>query len=825
MRPAGSRSATRLLASLLAFAAVALAPVGLVWAARRRFGGASPWTGADPPWQWDATTIRESLTNRLTESVIVDVVIRVALAAIWIAVAVILVTIVAESIHMVRHGGMALPSVRGLGWSQRIARFVAAGLIVVLPTTHASRADVHALPVRATSASPAVVAALQMPAAPVMPASVPASTSGATYTVQAGDSVYQIAQRLAGADRGQTVAIAEHILDLNLGTVMNDGQRFTNAAYIEPDWVLMLPAGVAPLVADSGATSEPAAVHVVEHGETLWSIAGDELGAPTRWPEIWELNRGADMGDGTVLVEPDLILPGWELVLPTSNAVGVAGAAPAIAAPPVPLIAPAPATPTTSESTTPLAPPPDVELTTAVITADRSVPPAPPPVDILPAPPALAAQAATTNPRAPDVVGPPPRVGELGEMTAVIDGRRMFGLEHAAMLSVGVLTLVGVHRLRRLRSAGPRARVPTPTTRSLTTERALRTIGADERLLRVDIAIRAAASQLSDRDRRILAVMVDDQGAVEIVLSAPCPADEPFTSTGDRWLLAAATATESLCPAARPVGAPCVGLVQLGVTTPDARDLYVDLEALAILAVDAGADRADAVVTAITATLGTSVLAEVAQLVGVGLDPATFVGHRHHVGCDSFDAAFDLATSLLGSTALATESTFALRSRMAGGEAWEPAIVLVASDYVSEVEETLPARAVPGLAVVVAGPLDAACHALVDRASTWRLEPMGIDVVPFGLDGDELTAVTELVEHASAGLDSIHDRTDDADDTADVEATIPDWSLLDWSLLVRLLGPEADHYKIGLQLLTEAGPEMTPSGVTARGAPSGMTCT
>ncbi len=158
-------------------------------------------------------------------------------------------------------------------------------------------------------------------------------------------------------------------------------------------------------------------------------------------------------------------------------------------------------------------------------------------------------------------------------MTAVIDGRRMFGLEHAAMLSVGVLTLVGVHRLRRLRAAGPRARVPTPTPRSLTTERALRTIGADERLLRVDIAIRAAASQLSDRDRRILAVMVDDQGAVEIVLSAPCPTDEPFSSTGDRWHLAATTTTESLSPAARPVGAPCVGLVQLGVDAGFPRSL------------------------------------------------------------------------------------------------------------------------------------------------------------------------------------------------------------------------------------------------------------
>lgn len=782
MHPAGSRSATRLLASLLVLGAVALAPVGLVWVARRRFGGASPWTGIDPPWQWDTAAIRDTLTNRLTESAIVDVIVRVALVAIWVAAGVILITIVAETVHMIRHGGMALPSIRGLGWSQRFARFVAAGLIVVLPTTHAPRAEVHALPVRDTSASPAVIAPLQVPAELAVPERVPARTGGATYTVQPGDSVYEIAQRLAGADRGQTVAVAEQILDLNLGTVMADGQRFTNAAYIEPGWVLVLPAGAAPPVVDSGTTSEPAAVHVVERGETLWSIAGDELGAPTRWPEIWDLNRGDDMGDGTVLVEPDLIMPGWVLEMPTSTAPGVAAvSAPPIATPPVPPITTPPAAPTAAASTTPLAPP-EVPATVAVITAGHPDPPATTPEPA--APPAPDTPQGATEPWSPEVVGSPPPVGDLGEMTAVIDGRRMFGLERAAMLSAGVLTLVGVHRLRRLRAAGPRARVPTPTRRSLTTERALRTIGADERLLRVDIAIRAAASQLSDRDRRILAVLVDDQGAVEIVLSAPCPADEPFSSTNDRWHLAAATATDSLCTAARPVGAPCVGLVQLGVTTPDARDLYVDLEALTILAVDAEADRADAVVTAIAATLGTSVLAEVAQLVGVGLDPATFVGHRHHVGCDSFDAALDLATSLLGSTALATESTFALRTRMAGGEAWEPAIVLVASDYVSEVEGAVPAVAVPGLAVVVAGPHGTARHTLVDGASTWRLEPLGIDVVPFGLDGDELAAVTELVDHASSALQSTHDRGDDADETADGEATIPEWSLL-----VRLLGP------------------------------------
>ena len=138
------------------------------------------------------------------------------------------------------------------------------------------------------------------------------------------------------------MAVADQILDLNLGSVMTDGQRFTNAAYIEPGWVLALPTGVKSPAADVGAASEAAAVHVVERGETLWTIARDELGAPTRWPEIWEHNRGADMGDGSQLVDPDLIMPGWELDLPMSGA-------------PV-AVAPVTAPP----SYTPLAPPPDV---------------------------------------------------------------------------------------------------------------------------------------------------------------------------------------------------------------------------------------------------------------------------------------------------------------------------------------------------------------------------------------------------------------------------------------------------------------------------------
>ena len=244
MHPAGSRSTTRLLASLVALALVAFAPLSLIWVARRRFDGAAPWSGVDPPWRWDAIAIRDALTDRLTESVIIDVILRLALGAAWVAVAVILVTIVAETVHMVRHGGLALPSVRGLGWSQRFARFVATGLIVVLPTTHTPRAEVHAVPTRAAIASPAYVTSVPSRVPPAAARLDAANAVSASYTAQAGDSVYEIAQRLTGADRSRTVALAERILDLNLGRVMTDGQRFTNAAYIEPDWILLLPEGL-----------------------------------------------------------------------------------------------------------------------------------------------------------------------------------------------------------------------------------------------------------------------------------------------------------------------------------------------------------------------------------------------------------------------------------------------------------------------------------------------------------------------------------------------------------------------------------------------------
>ena len=55
--------------------------------------------------------------------------------------------------------------------------------------------------------------------------------------------------------------------------------------------------------------------HVVT-GDNLWDIAATHLGNGARWREIYALNRGRRQPDGRSLTDPNMIYPGWVLLLP-----------------------------------------------------------------------------------------------------------------------------------------------------------------------------------------------------------------------------------------------------------------------------------------------------------------------------------------------------------------------------------------------------------------------------------------------------------------------------------------------------------------------------
>lgn len=69
--------------------------------------------------------------------------------------------------------------------------------------------------------------------------------------------------------------------------------------------------------------------YTVAEGDNLWAIAARHLGDGGRWPEIYQLNRGWPQPAGGSLTDPDLIYPGWILLLPPGHT-APAGPAPRV---------------------------------------------------------------------------------------------------------------------------------------------------------------------------------------------------------------------------------------------------------------------------------------------------------------------------------------------------------------------------------------------------------------------------------------------------------------------------------------------------------------
>jgi hypothetical protein len=389
------------------------------------------------------------------------------------------------------------------------------------------------------------------------------------------------------------------------------------------------------------------------------------------------------------------------------------------------------------------------------------------------------------------------RDGRSDDLTGTTPGPQApspIRLEHAALLAAGVLALVGVRRRQRLRAARPHHRVPEPHPDVSETERRLRRVGAGERALRVDVACRAAAWSLIGTGCQIGWVLAAPDGAIQLRLTGPATLPAPWVGADQSWRLGAEAPVELLSEDARRVGQPCVALVQLGVTE-DGDDVIVDLEAAGQVAIAAPAEQADEVITAVAASLASSIFAEVAHLIGVSLTAAAMLGHRNTHFTESSDAALDLATALTGTTTGNERTSFELRSLRTGGEMWEPAVVLLrgadGNDSDAEICAVEPGH---GLAIVIADEqrrFDEVGARLVADPDGWRLDAFGatLPMTPIGVTQHDLTCLADLVADASRELDPVEQDDPIADDALAIESEpTPPFEPRPHEVVVGLLG-------------------------------------
>ncbi len=775
-----------------------VAPVMMIVISRLRFDDANPLFGmvSSPSVASLVSWVTDGSEPVRLDGVIIDVIVAAALSAGWISLLVVTGSVMLEVLARLRHGGGEGPARRGPPWSQRLVGYLASGLVALISQAGLVRAvelPVASVAVEVSSIVTADTVELSGAVPPGWPTVDPVGSNAADseqiwarHQVAPGESVLSIAQDYA---RGrEPLAVAYLILEANLGAAMPDGSMFTSPAVIEPGWEFSVP--VVSGIVGSGS-DDIGLTHIVEPGDTLWDLADRYLDDPRRWPEIFDANAARVFSDGRTFDDPDLILPGWDLVIGDASSVVDGGTSVAevqseasetgsvdglesqmssqeeaedMAAAtnsPVPgfelddgvdvvsddeVVADAP------QASAPSASGSSADESPSTDTAERPMSSGTDTAEMMPADridtPAMGWSASTED-RPGSATSHLVRTGFqiaagagatmlVGALVAAFAGRRRQQLR-SLQGRLGLISGGAGDLERAVDAAAAIPRVETHGTSVMgepfmpSDVRTDSAVSVDDVIVRLDLALRALARVVAPSGAGAVMALVGSDGGVAVRLDRRAPEAADWSVEGLWWTLPASVDLEYLAELAQGVAMPSMAMVQLGRDANGA-SVFIDLETVGLFSVISDASsRSDAVVAALGACLAGSEFSDGVSMAAVSIDEAIFLGRRSGFVAESIPAA---AAMQREREALAA-SAFSLRARATGGERWEPLVVFAGSHRPAADgpdEMVVPA----GVALVVSGS-DPQSRLNLREAGTWW------EVSGPLLDGESLLIETNLI--------------------------------------------------------------------------------
>ena len=674
-------------------------------------------------------------------------IVSVLTVAVWLVWAAFAYSVIIELAAALR--GAKAPHISLAGPIQSMARGLVAAIIVTVSINHGSTslaatmptnvavqrmpvaALVHGAPI-ATMRSTVLTRPMDArpPArsemTPTRLAALPPSVSvPRTVVVERNDSPWLIAERYLGDGMRW-----RELWDLNRGVKQADGRAWTDQQVLLQDWTLTLPrTGVADAAdeQESGST-----IYVVVKGDTLSEIAEGELGNERFYPEIFDASQTIDQPDGRHLSDPNLILPGWKLSIPSH----LQHPAPTAPASPVPLPTAAVAVPAPPSPPSTTLPPPSRDA------ADPTLPP-----------PSVVSSTAVTNPL-PNTVVPvsiAPVTSASPATTVARSGTRSGGSSIALLAAVGgsialasgLAIRIGLLRRRRRTNSGtrrPKAEVHEPDIRTI-----LR--AADIPLVRwagQELAQLVGDLKRADITAGPQAVELSEASGIEVLWSDPqqhAPERWQIADGGWAWRLPydpEAPSPANSLPSAIPA------LVTIGIR--EGRQLLIDLEAFGSIAVNGPADMVDGFLRSVAVELATDQDLADAYVQVVGLDmPATRFERLTTTDIDEAVTDLDGIRKSIADAMSVNHIDDTFIARVASDTPLEVTIAVIGTASPDGPIELLPTRS--GVAIIGIGDaIEGTCRIELSADGTARIEPLGITFVPARLTIDASDAIDNVFE-------------------------------------------------------------------------------